>query len=77
VVAFETFKLAPYQSAEEAHEAWGGGAKLEDLFDVTPATSITSYATDEGMYEPDEIAALVDQTPYLREGYELLRSGAR
>jgi translation initiation factor 2B subunit (eIF-2B alpha/beta/delta family) len=77
VVAFETFKLAPYQSAEEALESWGGGGELEDIFDVSPAKSINSYATDEGMFEPDEIAALVDRTPYLREGYELLRSGAR
>ena len=35
------------------------------------------YVTDEGIFEPDEIAALIDQTPYLRDGYELLRPGAR
>lgn len=75
-VAFETFKLAPYQSAEEALEAWDD-AELEDIFDLTPPESIGRYVTDEGVFEPDEIPALVDRTPYLREGYALLRSGAR
>jgi hypothetical protein len=28
--------------------------------------------TEEGVCAPDEIAALVDRTPFLREGYELL-----
>jgi ribose 1,5-bisphosphate isomerase len=69
VVGCETFKLAPYTSAD--------ADDLEQLFDVTPPESITSYATDEGIFEPDEIRALIDRTPYLREGYELLRSVAR
>ena len=77
VVAFETFKLAPYVSAEEALEAWGAEAGLEEIFDVTPPKSIDQYVTDEGIFEPDEIAALIDQTPFLRDGYELLRPGAR
>jgi hypothetical protein len=31
--------------------------------------------TEEGIFEPDQIAALIDRTPFLREGYELLRRG--
>jgi ribose 1,5-bisphosphate isomerase len=77
VVAFETFKLAPFESVEEALEAWGGVAGLEEVFDLTPSESISRYVTDEGVFEPDEIPALVDRTPYLREGYALLMSGAR
>ena len=29
--------------------------------------------TEEGIFDPDEIAALVDRTPFLAEGYELLK----
>jgi hypothetical protein len=28
--------------------------------------------TEEGAYEPDEIGSLIDRTPFLRDGYELL-----
>ena len=42
--------------------------------DLTPPDLIDRYVTEEGMVAPDEIAALVDRTPFLREGYELLRS---
>jgi len=65
VVACETFKLAPFDpdEADTAHEP----------FDLTPPDRIDRYVTDEGVFAPDEIASLIDQTPFLREGYELLR----
>lgn len=66
VVACETFKLAPIEAAEPGEAA----------FDLTPADRIDRYVTEEGVFSPDDIAVLVDRTPFLREGYELLR-GAR
>jgi ribose 1,5-bisphosphate isomerase len=65
LVACETFKLAPCGPPEKA---------AEDAFDITPADRIQRYATDEGVFAPVDIAALVDQTPFLREGYELLHA---
>jgi translation initiation factor 2B subunit (eIF-2B alpha/beta/delta family) len=72
VVACETFKLAPFDSPQEALAAWDGDPELEEIFEETPATSIDRYVTDEGIFEPDEIASLVDRTPFLRDGYALL-----
>jgi translation initiation factor 2B subunit (eIF-2B alpha/beta/delta family) len=63
VVACETFKLAPF-GAQEPEDA---------AFDLTPAELIDKYVTEEGVYGPDEIASLVDRTPFLQAGYDLLR----
>ena len=63
VVACEVLKLAPDDPVEAD----------EDRVDLTPPEQITSYVTEEGIFEPDEIAALVDRTPFLAEGYELLK----
>ncbi len=63
IVACEVLKLAPsmpYQPDEER-------------VDLTPPGRITRFVTEEGVFAPDEIAALVDRTPFLAEGYELLR----
>lgn len=74
VVACETFKLAPFRPPEHA-EDWGDlPASEEETFDLTPAERIDRYVTEEGIFSPDDIAALFDQTPFLREGYELLRA---
>jgi ribose 1,5-bisphosphate isomerase len=72
VVACETFKLAPYESPDEALEAWGA-SELEEIFELTDAGAIDRYVTDEGVFTPDEIAVLVDRTPFMREGYALLQ----
>ena len=64
LVACETFKLVPVDAQEPNEEG----------FDLTPAERIDRYVTDEGEFRPDEIAALVDRTPFLRQGYALLRS---
>ena len=61
-VACETFKLAPFDPQEPDEQA----------FDLTPAELVTRYFTEDGAFASDEIAALVDRTPFLREGYELL-----
>ena len=38
---------------------------------------VDRYATDEGLFAPDEIAVLVDRTPFLHEGYSLVTGRAR
>jgi translation initiation factor 2B subunit (eIF-2B alpha/beta/delta family)/8-oxo-dGTP pyrophosphatase MutT (NUDIX family) len=63
VVAAELIKLAPVDARTPD----------EDLFDLTPPDSIDRLVTEEGVYTPDEIASLVDRTPFLRDGYALLR----
>jgi translation initiation factor 2B subunit (eIF-2B alpha/beta/delta family) len=63
VVACEVLKLAPDDPYEPD----------EDRVDLTPPHLIERYVTEEGACAPADIAALVDRTPFLREGYELLR----
>jgi translation initiation factor 2B subunit (eIF-2B alpha/beta/delta family) len=67
-VACEVLKLSPHDSAEARYLAEDGTR------DFTPPKLIGEFVTEEGMFEPDQIAALIDRTPFLREGYELLRS---
>jgi ribose 1,5-bisphosphate isomerase len=62
-VPCEVLKLAPDDPYEPD----------EERVDLTPPNLIDRYVTEEGVFAPDEIAALVDRTPFLREGYELLR----
>lgn len=63
IVACEVLKLAPDDPVEPD----------EERVDLTPPDQITCYVTEEGVYAPDEIGALVDRTPFLAEGYELLK----
>lgn len=63
VVACEVLKLAPVDPYEPD----------EERVDLTPPGLIARYVTEEGSFAPDEIATLVDRTPFLSEGYELLR----
>jgi translation initiation factor 2B subunit (eIF-2B alpha/beta/delta family) len=70
VVAAEVLKLAPSES-REAHELTEEGTR-----DFTPPELIGEIVTEEGVFNPEEVAALIDRTPFLREGYELLRAGA-
>jgi translation initiation factor 2B subunit (eIF-2B alpha/beta/delta family) len=63
IVACEVLKLAPDDPYEPE----------EDRVDLTPPGLIERYVTEEGAFAPDEIATLVDRTPFLREGYKLLR----
>ncbi|HEX2111918.1 MAG TPA: hypothetical protein VHF67_10225 [Gaiellaceae bacterium] len=74
VVACETFKLAPFDAPGDASSEWGDVPADEEPFDLTPAERVDRYVTDEGIFAPDEIAALIDRTPFLREGWDLLRA---
>jgi translation initiation factor 2B subunit (eIF-2B alpha/beta/delta family) len=65
VVACEVIKIAPMDASD---------ADLEDgLFDLMPPELVDHVVTEEGAYLAEEIRALVDRTPFLQEGYELLR----
>jgi ribose 1,5-bisphosphate isomerase len=62
VVACEVIKLAPVEAREPG----------EDRFDLTPSDQIDHFVTEEGVFTPEDIPALLDRTPFLREGYALL-----
>jgi ribose 1,5-bisphosphate isomerase len=62
VVACEVIKLAPEEPRKPG----------EERFDLTPPDLISSYVTEEGEYPPEEVAALIDRTPFLHDGYALL-----
>jgi translation initiation factor 2B subunit (eIF-2B alpha/beta/delta family) len=64
LVACEVLKLAPIAPPVEEDEP--------DLRDVTPPSLIDQFVTEEGFCEPDDIRVLIDQTPFLRDGYRLL-----
>jgi translation initiation factor 2B subunit (eIF-2B alpha/beta/delta family) len=65
VVACELFKLAPRGAPPESEEP--------ELFDLTPAEHVDLVVTEEGSFAPSDAAAMVDRTPFLRQGYALLR----
>jgi translation initiation factor eIF-2B subunit delta len=65
IVACEVLKLAPHDAPE----------RIEDEhFDVTPPELVDEIVTEEGAYTSDDIGSLVDRTPFLAEGYALLRA---
>jgi translation initiation factor 2B subunit (eIF-2B alpha/beta/delta family) len=66
IVACEVIKVAPIEASDLPLTA--------EEFELTPPELIDSVVTEEGAYLPEEIRALVDRTPFLREGYALLRS---
>jgi translation initiation factor 2B subunit (eIF-2B alpha/beta/delta family) len=63
VVACETFKLAPFDPEQPT----------EDTFELIPATMIDRVVTEEGAAGTEDVTALIDRTPCLRQGYDLLR----
>jgi translation initiation factor 2B subunit (eIF-2B alpha/beta/delta family) len=65
IVACEVIKLAPIDAADAPPLTSG-------TFDLTPPELIDQVVTEEGAYPSDEIRALVDRTPFLRDGYTLL-----
>jgi ribose 1,5-bisphosphate isomerase len=65
LVACEVMKLAPITAAEAPIPA--------GTVELTPPELIDRVVTEEGAYLAEEIRALVDRTPFLREGYALLR----
>jgi translation initiation factor 2B subunit (eIF-2B alpha/beta/delta family) len=64
VVAAEIIKLAPFPAPAQAADP--------NRSDLTPPELVTEYVTEDGALPPGEIAMLVDRTPFLREGYQLL-----
>jgi translation initiation factor 2B subunit (eIF-2B alpha/beta/delta family) len=62
IVACEVMKVTPVDARDPG----------EERFDLTPPEHVDRYVTEEGEYAPDEIAALVDRTPFLHDGYALL-----
>lgn len=69
VVAAEIVKLSPM----DAVDAPDPGPAERELFELTPPELLTVIVTEEGVFTPDDIAQLVDRTPFLREGYALLQ----
>jgi ribose 1,5-bisphosphate isomerase len=68
VVACEIVKLAPIDAAAAPPPSEAERA----LFEFTPPELLTEIVTEEGVAAPDCVGALVDRTPFLREGYALL-----
>jgi methylthioribose-1-phosphate isomerase len=64
VVACEVIKLAPIDPPERIDDVY---------FDITPPEHVDEIVTEEGAYPSDEVRSLIDRTPFLREGYALLR----
>ncbi len=68
VIATESLKLAPVAAAD--------APPLDDeaaaLFDLTPPELIEEVVTEEGRVPGNEVQPLVDRTPFLREGWDLL-----
>jgi ribose 1,5-bisphosphate isomerase len=63
VVACEVIKVAP-SDPETAPE--------DETTDLTPPDLIAFFMTEEGPYQPEDIRALVDRTPFLGDGRALL-----
>lgn len=68
IVACEVIKLAPIEASAAP------GLNPAEL-DLTPPGLIDWVVTEEGAFPAEEIRALVDRTPFLKEGYALLQSG--
>src|SRR4029079_13000010 len=64
IVACEVIKLAP---EDPRHPG-------EERFDLTAPKHIDLYVTEEGELPPLDIAALIDRTPFLHDGYALLNA---
>jgi ribose 1,5-bisphosphate isomerase len=69
IVAAEIFKLAPLEAADAPDPS----PAERELFELTPPELLTAIVTEEGEHTPQDIASLVDRTPFLREGYALLQ----
>jgi ribose 1,5-bisphosphate isomerase len=65
VVACELLKLVPVPSPEEEDEP--------DLRDTTPPELVEEIVTEEGSTEPEHVKSVIERTPFLRDGYRLLR----
>ena len=64
IVACEVIKLAPVDAPDGIDD---------EHFDVTPPEHVDEIVTEEGAQSSDDVGALIDRTPFLSEGYALLR----
>jgi translation initiation factor 2B subunit (eIF-2B alpha/beta/delta family) len=63
-VACELLKLTPESSPATEDEP--------DLRDTTPPELVDAIVTEEGPVVPEDVRALIERTPFLREGHRLL-----
>lgn len=68
IVACEVIKLAPVEAGDAPDPAGDRG-----LFDLTPPHLVETVVTEEGALRAGEVRSLVDRTPFLRDGWALLR----
>jgi translation initiation factor 2B subunit (eIF-2B alpha/beta/delta family) len=65
IVACEVLKLAPIPPSTVEDEP--------ELRDTTPSELVDEIVTEEGPVVPEEVQSLMDRTPFLRDGYRLLK----
>jgi translation initiation factor 2B subunit (eIF-2B alpha/beta/delta family) len=65
LVACELLKLAPISSPSVEDEP--------ELRDTTPSELVDEIVTEEGATAPENVMSLIARTPFLRDGYRLLR----
>ena len=65
VVACELLKLAPVAAP--------GAEDEPELRDTTPGDLIDEIVTEEGSVAPEDVRSVIEQTPFLRDGYRLLK----
>jgi translation initiation factor 2B subunit (eIF-2B alpha/beta/delta family) len=65
MVACELLKLAPVPPPAVSDEP--------ELRDITPPELVDEIVTEEGIVTTEDMRPVIDRTPFLREGYELLR----
>jgi translation initiation factor 2B subunit (eIF-2B alpha/beta/delta family) len=65
VVACEVLKLAPVAAPTVEDEP--------ELRDTTPSELVDEIVTEEGAVVPEDVKSLIERTPFLRDGYRLLR----
>jgi methylthioribose-1-phosphate isomerase len=46
-----------------------------ELRDTTPSELVDEIVTEEGAIVPEDVKVLIEQTPFLRDGYRLLSGG--
>ena len=66
LVATESIKVAPFPTPEAPPDP--------DRTDLTSPDLVEQFVTEDGAISPDDVETLSDRTPFLREGYELIRA---
>ncbi len=66
LVACELLKLVPVPSPTVEDEP--------ELRDTTPSELVDEIVTEEGPMVPEDVKSLIERTPFLRDGYRLLRA---